>query len=939
MPDHTTRQPANGATADNRDRRRDLRQWREFLSAQSHLLAERPGLIFQQAANQPDASAPARSARGWDNACRVRSPWFRWTNKPQHLSPCIQTLAGHRYPVHACAFLPDGRRLVSAGGAHRDAPTPANSELIVWDLATGSERLRLAGHAGAVLACAVSPDGTRVVSGAMDRSVRVWDLADGRLLAAWREHAGPVRSCAWSPDGTRFASASDDGTVRIWEPGGDHAPLRLAGSAQGMTSCAFRPDGEAIVAGSADGVIRVWNAATGAAVECRHTEPDGVLVACSPDGRWILAARRLYSGGLVLLDAATLETERSFAGNRHAYRIRSCAFSPDSRWFVTGSECGGTMEGFRVVGGRDGLPLQLWDAAGGALIAAADADEHGVRACAVSPDGTRIATGGSRFIRIWDVAALWTVPPPARHWAEVLTCAIAPDRRLAATGSLDRTLKLWTVPAGAEVASFGPDKQPVLCCAFSPAGDQIASGHGDQYSARIRFRDIRSGAELVDAPTAAGVTSLWYSPDGARLVAAGAHELDLWQTRPPSLITGFPGSAPVACAPEGRRLAVALPDHSLCIRDLTDGRTLATYPPGPATAHAWAFSPDGVYVAVSDGARESPTLRLLDTRNGRLTAFQAVPFELHACAFSGDGRQVLARSWNGQVAGWDARTGRRTAACGRAEEYWLGTAFSTDAHRAVIASLRSGVAWCDASTGAELAFFPLAGQVRAIATGGRAVIAGDASGAVTQLAVAHDAAPRMATTATYIYEHERAAWADRPLVRCGWCGARMAIDARVLDTLSGIARNLGLATGAATCLDLPDAAWEEPRLEMICPDCRQAVWINPFVCDRRDLPDPPASHPADAGSSVRISPLPLDTTSLAIEPGSARLIPEGLCRRHTVVPLALSGDRLTVAAAHALDQAELDELVFGTGYSIGVTIAPRDAILAAMAQLFSSGNK
>ena len=63
MPDHTTRQPANGATADNRDRRRDLRQWREFLSAQSHLLAERPGLIFQQAANQPDASAPALKIR------------------------------------------------------------------------------------------------------------------------------------------------------------------------------------------------------------------------------------------------------------------------------------------------------------------------------------------------------------------------------------------------------------------------------------------------------------------------------------------------------------------------------------------------------------------------------------------------------------------------------------------------------------------------------------------------------------------------------------------------------------------------------------------------------------------------------------------------------------------------------------------------------------
>lgn len=939
MPDETRLHDSDDGSARSRDRLRSLRQWREFLSAQSHLLAERPRLIFQQAANQPDTSAPADSARRWHDAGRVGSPWFQWTNKSQHLSACIQTLAGHRYPIHACAFLPDGRRLVSAGGPHRDAPVPSTGELIVWDLATGSEQLRLPGHEGAVLACAVSPDGTLVVSGAMDRSVRVWDLVDGRLLAAWWEHTGPVRCCAWSPDGTRFASASDDGTVQIRELGGDHTPLRLAGSAKGMTSCAFRPDGGAIVAGSADGVIRVWNTATGVAEGCHDTQPDGVFVCYSPDGRWILAARRLYSGGLTLLDAATLEPDRSFAVSRHGYRIRSCAFSPDSRWFVTGSECGGTMEGFRVVGGRDGLPLQLWEADSGDLIAAVDADEQGVRACAVSLDGSRIATAGSQFIRIWDVAALRTVPPPARHWAEVLTCTIAPDRHLAATGSLDRTLKLWTVPAGAEVASFGPDKQPVLCCAFSPDGDRIAYGYGDQYSARIRFREIRNGTELVDAPTAAGVTSLWYSPDGARLVAAGSHDLELWQTRPPTMITGFPASAPVACAPEGRRLVIGLPDHSLCIRDLIDGRTLATYPSCPATVHAWAFSPDGVYIAVSDGSRESPTLRLLDTRNGRLTAFQAVLFELHACAFSGDGRQVLARSWNGQVAGWDARTGRRTAACGRAEEYWLGSAFSTDARRAIVASPRGGVAWFDAQTGTELAFFPLAGQARAIATGGRTFIACDASGAVTQLTVANDAVPRMAATATYIYEHERATWADRLMTRCGWCDARMTIDARVLDTLTGIARNLGLATETATCLDLPDEAWAEPRLAVSCTDCRQPMWLNPFVCDWRDLPDPPAGHPPDSGTVVLTVPRPSDATALDIEPDVAHLIAEGVCRRYTVVPLARSGEGLIVAAAQPLDPAGVDDLMFCTGHSVRVVIAPREAILAAIDQLFASGHK
>ena len=70
-------------------------------------------------------------------------------------SACLMTLAGHTGGVEACAFSPDGRRIVSA--SH-------DGTLKLWDAQTGAELATLAGHADVVQACAFSPDGRRIVS-------------------------------------------------------------------------------------------------------------------------------------------------------------------------------------------------------------------------------------------------------------------------------------------------------------------------------------------------------------------------------------------------------------------------------------------------------------------------------------------------------------------------------------------------------------------------------------------------------------------------------------------------------------------------------------------------------------------------------------------------------------------------------------------------------
>lgn len=72
--------------------RAELQEWLRFLRAESNVLRQSSSRLFQQAMNQPDASAPARSARSRFEAGRETRPWFHWLNKPKRAEPEILTL-------------------------------------------------------------------------------------------------------------------------------------------------------------------------------------------------------------------------------------------------------------------------------------------------------------------------------------------------------------------------------------------------------------------------------------------------------------------------------------------------------------------------------------------------------------------------------------------------------------------------------------------------------------------------------------------------------------------------------------------------------------------------------------------------------------------------------------------------------------------------------
>ncbi|MBI2804693.1 MAG: protein kinase [Planctomycetes bacterium] len=72
-------------------------------------------------------------------------------------------------------------------------------------------------HDEAVLAMAFSPDGKRLLSGAMDKTVRLWDILTGKVIAKSTDHDGWVTCVAFTPDGRYAISGSKDKTLRKWK--------------------------------------------------------------------------------------------------------------------------------------------------------------------------------------------------------------------------------------------------------------------------------------------------------------------------------------------------------------------------------------------------------------------------------------------------------------------------------------------------------------------------------------------------------------------------------------------------------------------------------------------------------------------------------------------------------------------------------------------------
>ena len=84
-------------------------------------------------------------------------------------------------------------------------------------MATGQESVVLKVHTHVVSSVAFCPDGKRLATASLDRTVKVWDAATGQESLTLKGHTNDIVSVAFSPDGQWLASAGRDDTLKLWD--------------------------------------------------------------------------------------------------------------------------------------------------------------------------------------------------------------------------------------------------------------------------------------------------------------------------------------------------------------------------------------------------------------------------------------------------------------------------------------------------------------------------------------------------------------------------------------------------------------------------------------------------------------------------------------------------------------------------------------------------
>jgi WD40 repeat protein len=298
----------------------------------------------------------------------------------------------HRLPisknsyVHALVFTPDGRELLSAGDDGR---------LRRWNVSTGKELPSSfdAHPRVSMLSIAVSADGKRMATAALDKTAKVWETATNKLVTTCSEKIGFVHA-ALSPDGKTLATGTN--RVRLWDAMTGQSLGELTDRPSFIDALVFSSDGKRLACSGGRNTVKLWDveAQKELATLTGHSRAVFAL-AFAPDGKALASASVDHT--IKLWDLAT-NMER-ITLTEHADPVSSVAFSPDGSLLVSGA--GAT----RVDPGHRG-EVKLWDAATGALLDDLRGHQDGVSAVAFSPDGKTVASAGrDRTVRLWDVSA------------------------------------------------------------------------------------------------------------------------------------------------------------------------------------------------------------------------------------------------------------------------------------------------------------------------------------------------------------------------------------------------------------------------------------------------------------------------------------------------------------------------------------------------------
>jgi WD40 repeat protein len=600
----------------------------------------------------------------------------------------------------AVAYSPDGRTLATAG------PGDASRDSVVrlWDAGTGRAVHTWSLPQAQAQCLAFSPHGKTLAAGA-GKQVVLWDVATGAERAKLAERHWVWALCFLRGAPSRLAVAVGPGTpapgeLHVWGLDKSGPPTLLRSSETDFAGAVFSADGKLLATGGPGGAARLWDVTTG---RPRPRVVDGSLappLALSPDGKTLAGCRWGEVSNIILVDAATGKNQAPLPLTDSGVAPTHLAFSPDGR----------------TLAAAEHTTVRLWDVPSRREKPAYRGHVTAITALAFAPDGRRLAVGQEKGpVQVWDVTA-----PQGQDTVALGAMSFTVPL---GTGSFD-VQSLGFSPDGKDITVCGlRGGRVILDPREIPAGlERELRIEVDR--TRTRHRDLRrvsvSGAlgtsELVGHSL--NLRRVAYSPDGKVMAAAAdreARSVGLYDAATGRRLKSLTRPAPcyaVAFAAGGRTLAVAGLDRTVTLFDAGTGKERAVLRGHPHWIDTLDFTADGRTLAT---ASYDGTVRLWDAATGRALRTLRHPRRLAALRFAPGGDRLVT-GWQetrerGFIKLWDVPAGRelRAAAAGLVTPGTV--AFSADGRFLAFAGSPGGkaphgiVVW-DGRTGAALCNLP-----------------------------------------------------------------------------------------------------------------------------------------------------------------------------------------------------------------------------------------
>jgi len=318
-------------------------------------------------------------------------------------------------------------------------------DIIILDAIAGSQTAVLSGHMERVLSLMFLSNGTSLVSGSGDCTVKLWDVQIGGVVKTFSGHTNWVYSVSISADCTRIASGSYDGIICLWDiqTGDCYHTIQQPSI---VFHVYFSPTHPQHIFSDSNGKIWQWD------INGHQIKPpfDGYDITSSSDGtqfvscyKQVVTVQNSDSG----VNVTKFHITNSYIGN--------CCFSPDSR----------------LIAGTKGNTVFVWNITNSdpCLVGTFTGHIQPIPSLAFSSPSSLITASLDGSVKVWQIGTPSADPVVADLGstsiisAPIQSIALQVEDGIIITSDSDGIVKTWDISTGLCKASYQTPAKGTCC--------------------------------------------------------------------------------------------------------------------------------------------------------------------------------------------------------------------------------------------------------------------------------------------------------------------------------------------------------------------------------------------------------------------------------------------------------------------------------------------